>query len=211
MIHPIIKTENLVEKQQMIGLLKWMNKVASEEPMRLEAVEWLEKTIQSMIEHGADLGEDYPALMVHIQQAKEKERQQKEELAFNYFKAGQDSMEEGGKSFDQYNEYNMKQKTAVEWVEEVYNQQGRILPAQFEQAKEEEKQQRENLLLDIDIELAKIEDYAHGEVGSAITKLRGKIQLLDTPVQEKQPLKKIFNEIKTKSAWIDGNKKQRGR
>ena len=105
----------------------------------------------------------------------------------------------------------MKQKTAVEWVEEVYNQQGRILPAQFEQAKEEEKQQRENLLLDIDIELAKIEDYAHGEVGSAITKLRGKIQLLDTPVQEKQPLKKIFNEIKTKSAWIDGNKKQRGR
>jgi hypothetical protein len=40
------------------------------------AVDWLEKTIQSMIEHGADLGEDYPALMVHIQQAKEKFEQQ---------------------------------------------------------------------------------------------------------------------------------------
>ena len=40
------------------------------------AVEWLEKTIQSMIEHGADLGEDYPALMVHIAQAKEMEKQQ---------------------------------------------------------------------------------------------------------------------------------------
>jgi transcriptional/translational regulatory protein YebC/TACO1 len=40
------------------------------------AVEKLESTIQSMIEHGADLGEDYPALMVHIQQAKEMEKQQ---------------------------------------------------------------------------------------------------------------------------------------
>jgi hypothetical protein len=40
------------------------------------AVEQLEKTIQSMIEHGADLGEDYPALMVHIEQAKETEKQQ---------------------------------------------------------------------------------------------------------------------------------------
>jgi hypothetical protein len=40
------------------------------------AVEQIEKTIQSMIEHGADLGEDYPALMVHIQQAKEMEKQQ---------------------------------------------------------------------------------------------------------------------------------------
>jgi transcriptional/translational regulatory protein YebC/TACO1 len=42
------------------------------------AVEKLESTIQSMIEHGADLGEDYPALMVHIQQAKEMEKQQQE-------------------------------------------------------------------------------------------------------------------------------------
>ena len=40
------------------------------------AVEKLESTIQSMIEHGADLGEDYPALMVHIQQAKEMFQQQ---------------------------------------------------------------------------------------------------------------------------------------
>jgi len=43
-----------------------------------------------------------------------------------------------------------------------------------------EKQQRNSLLLDdIDIELAKIEDYAHGDVGSAITELRGKIQTLN--------------------------------
>ena len=40
------------------------------------AVEKLESTIQSMIEHGADLGEDYPALMVHIQQAKQMFQQQ---------------------------------------------------------------------------------------------------------------------------------------
>jgi hypothetical protein len=30
------------------------------------------------------------------------EKQQREKLAFEYFKAGQDSMEEGGKSFEQY-------------------------------------------------------------------------------------------------------------
>lgn len=33
---------------------------------------------------------------------KEMEEQQREKLAFEYFKAGQESMEEGGKSFDQY-------------------------------------------------------------------------------------------------------------
>lgn len=38
------------------------------------------------------------------EQAKEMEKQQREELALEYFKAGQDSMEEGGKSFDQYHE-----------------------------------------------------------------------------------------------------------
>jgi hypothetical protein len=48
------------------------------------AVEQLEKTIQSMIEHGADLGEDYPALMVHIAQAKEMERQQITDFANDY-------------------------------------------------------------------------------------------------------------------------------
>jgi hypothetical protein len=37
-----------------------------------------------------------------------------------------------------------KSMTAVDWLEEVYNQQGRILPAQFEQAKEIEKQQIED-------------------------------------------------------------------
>jgi hypothetical protein len=31
---------------------------------------------------------------------------------------------------------NMLEQTVVVWLEEVYNQQGRILPAQFEQAKE---------------------------------------------------------------------------
>ena len=35
-------------------------------------IEWLESTINSMINNGADLGEDLPALMVHINSAKEK-------------------------------------------------------------------------------------------------------------------------------------------
>ena len=37
-----------------------------------------------------------------LEQSEEMEKQQREKLAFEYFKAGQDSMEEGGKSFDQY-------------------------------------------------------------------------------------------------------------
>jgi uncharacterized protein YoaH (UPF0181 family) len=40
------------------------------------AVEQLETTIQSMIENGADLGEDIWAVMVNIKQAKEMEKQQ---------------------------------------------------------------------------------------------------------------------------------------
>jgi uncharacterized protein YoaH (UPF0181 family) len=40
------------------------------------AVEQLEKTIQSMIENGADLGEDIWAVMVNIKQAKEMEKHQ---------------------------------------------------------------------------------------------------------------------------------------
>ena len=35
----------------------------------------------------------------------------------------------------------MAQQTAVEWLEDVYNTQGRILSEQFEQAKQIEKEQ----------------------------------------------------------------------
>lgn len=40
------------------------------------ATNWLEQRIKDMIEHGADLGEDLPALLVHIKQAKQLEKQQ---------------------------------------------------------------------------------------------------------------------------------------
>lgn len=36
--------------------------------------------------------------------------------------------------------YKRLKQTAVEWLEDVYNTQGRILPQQFEQAKEMDKQ-----------------------------------------------------------------------
>jgi uncharacterized protein YoaH (UPF0181 family) len=44
------------------------------------AMEKLESTIQSMIENGADLGEDIWAVMVNIKQAKEMEKQQHEKI-----------------------------------------------------------------------------------------------------------------------------------
>jgi hypothetical protein len=40
------------------------------------AVEWLEFMVKGMIENGGDLGEDLPALMNHIQQAKQNEKEQ---------------------------------------------------------------------------------------------------------------------------------------
>jgi hypothetical protein len=55
------------------------------------AVEWLHLKLKEW----ANLHSGFDTL---FEQAKEMERQQ----AFEYFKAGQDSLEEGGKSFDQY-------------------------------------------------------------------------------------------------------------
>lgn len=36
-------------------------------------IRWLESTVKSMILNGGDLGEDYPALLKHIETAKEKQ------------------------------------------------------------------------------------------------------------------------------------------
>jgi hypothetical protein len=47
----------------------------------MTAVEWLQFMVKGMIENGGDLGEDFPALMNHIQQAEEIEKQQKIEFA----------------------------------------------------------------------------------------------------------------------------------
>ncbi len=67
--------------------------------MKQTAVEWLanEFNKESLI----DLTQKTTMYLI-VQQAKEMERQKQEKLAFEYFKAGQNSMEEGGKSFDQY-------------------------------------------------------------------------------------------------------------
>ena len=63
------------------------------------AVEWLFQEIDQVIYlNTSELERVYKA----VKQAKEMEKQQREKLAFEYFKAGQDSMEEGGKSFEQY-------------------------------------------------------------------------------------------------------------
>lgn len=79
------------------------------------------------------------------------------------------------------------QQTAVEWLynhlfptkldastEEEWNK----IDAIFEQAKAMERQQQKDILMDIDLDLAMIEDYAKGELGNNITKLRVKIDEL---------------------------------
>ena len=42
----------------------------------MTTVQWLEDTILNMVYNGADLGEDYPALMEHVKRAKELEKTQ---------------------------------------------------------------------------------------------------------------------------------------
>lgn len=39
------------------------------------AVEWLENQINNMIKNGGDLGDNYPALLKHIEQAKQMEKE----------------------------------------------------------------------------------------------------------------------------------------
>lgn len=40
------------------------------------SIDWLHNTIISMVEHGADFGDDYPALLQHFKRAKELEKEQ---------------------------------------------------------------------------------------------------------------------------------------
>jgi hypothetical protein len=42
----------------------------------MTSIEWLEQKVKSMVINGGDLGEDYPALLIHIQQAKEMHKQE---------------------------------------------------------------------------------------------------------------------------------------
>lgn len=46
------------------------------DPKKQTAVEWLENKLKNMVLNGADFGEDYEALLVHIQQAKQMEKVQ---------------------------------------------------------------------------------------------------------------------------------------
>lgn len=63
---------------------------------KITAIEYLEKTINHMLYNGGDLGEDAPALMIHINRAKLMEKEQIAE-AFNnsyWFIDGQQYYEE---------------------------------------------------------------------------------------------------------------------
>lgn len=73
--------------------------------------------------------------------------------------------------------------TAVEWLvaglESImtHEQQMQAIGL-FEQAKDMEKKQIEDMLINIDTDLALIEDSAKGELGNKITELRTKIDKL---------------------------------
>jgi hypothetical protein len=74
-----------------------------------------------------------------------------------------------------------KQQTAVEWLmDKLPHSIESWYSKQIEQAKEMEKQQKKNMLMDIDTDLSLIEDFAKGELGNNITELRIKIAKLLT-------------------------------
>jgi hypothetical protein len=52
--------------------------------MKQTAVDWLESKIIQMVNHGSDFGEDFPALAVHLNKAKEMEKEQMVDFAFKY-------------------------------------------------------------------------------------------------------------------------------
>jgi len=56
----------------------------------MTSIEWLEQMAKSMVINGGDLGEDYPALMVHIQQAKEIHKQEISDAFFEGKSNGMD-------------------------------------------------------------------------------------------------------------------------
>jgi hypothetical protein len=73
-----------------------------------------------------------------------------------------------------------KRVTAVEWlVEELEKHHTKTdikNTVAFNQAKAMEKEYKNNLIDKIDYELMVIEDYAKGEAGEEITKLRSKLE-----------------------------------
>jgi hypothetical protein len=73
----------------------------------------------------------------------------------------------------------MNKQTAVEWLmDKLPHSIESWYSKQIEQAKEMEKQHKKNMLMDIDTDLALIEDCAKGELGNKITELRTKIDKL---------------------------------
>jgi hypothetical protein len=73
----------------------------------------------------------------------------------------------------------MNKQTAVEWLmDKLPHSIESWYSKQIEQAKEMEKQHKKDMLMDIDTDLALIEDCAKGELGNKITELRTKIDKL---------------------------------
>ena len=76
----------------------------------------------------------------------------------------------------------MKEQTAVGWLVEQLTPsislQQKHIDDLKEKAKAMDRQQQKDILMDIDLDLAMIEDYAKGELGNNITELRVKIDKL---------------------------------
>ena len=77
----------------------------------MTSIEWLEEKAKSMVINGGDLGEDYPALMVHIQQAKEMHKEEIEDAFQDGKWDWSEHITNGTESKDLEQYYNEKYKT----------------------------------------------------------------------------------------------------
>lgn len=71
--------------------------------MKQTAVEWLKVTVKSMIENGEDA--DLYAVLWHIEQAKEMEREQMDKVAGDWWNEGASYMYDGQMKYESFEQY----------------------------------------------------------------------------------------------------------
>jgi hypothetical protein len=80
---------------------------------KLTSVEWLEDMIKNMVYNGADFGDDYPSLLVHIKKAKQMEKEQ----IIDTYEAGEEN------AMDCHSIPNFNDITAEQYYNETFKQQ----------------------------------------------------------------------------------------
>ena len=122
------------------------------EQNNMTAVEWLYDELTKNNNSNDNVGIQINREAQIWERAKQMEKEQMFGFTKKFHIVGKNSAEFYTEEFEKYyketygKDNNMAQKTVVEWLTDVYRVQGRILPTQFDQAKQMENEK--NVLLD---------------------------------------------------------------